>query len=309
MLERILICTITHSRPKCLTKLLSELSKQKVKDSIAWDICIVDNDCTGKNQEVVQGFSNFMNRIHVIEEPRKGIVYARNTGVDFFLQDTYQALVFIDDDEWPAQTDWLQRLIDTQRETNSDIVTSHIQLHPETEKISWVKNAMGYQSPKEDIKEVKKFYTNNTLILRHVLETVQPAFDERFAYTGSSDLHFSLKCHAAGYKASFVKDAEVIELFFESRATLKWFLLRGFRNGSGATRSDLFVNTGVKQIARIFGMSILRLGRGCATLFLSLLKFDRGLMCLGAMRCAASLGTIAGIWGIKYNEYLKLHGN
>jgi len=77
-----------------------------------------------------------------------------------------------------------QDLLNKQKEYQVDILTSHVISVGEESTPKWaIKLIYGKNSFQEgDLAPV--FYTNNLLISRKTLETVNPAFDERFAMTG-----------------------------------------------------------------------------------------------------------------------------
>ena len=212
-MQKVYIAIITYKRPEGLQKVLSELRSQQAEGRDI-QILVVDNDCTGNNSKIVNVLStDHPFKLTLVEEPIRGIVSARNRAVAEFLKSDADLLVFIDDDEWPVKNDWLNTLVSTQRRESCDIVYSDVYTIPESEKIQWVEQAFRPKEQKKEISEIKKFCTNNLLITRRVLEKVSPAFDERFALTGSSDLHFAVKCSKAGFRTVYTPFAPVQEIF------------------------------------------------------------------------------------------------
>ena len=261
---------ITCRRPIWLKRLLESLIKQTVDSNTQLNILVVDNASEQAALDVVNDVAAIspFNITYACEET-PDIVAARNKCVTKFLQTDAQYLFFIDD-EWPAEDTWAQHLLDKQKTYHADVVTSHILSIGEPSTPSWAVELIYGKNPLKEGDTVDKFYTNNLLICRHVLEKITPAFDKRFAMTGASEYHFALKCTKAGFKA-FYTDAPVIEEFPKSRATVKWFLRRGFRSGMGFTRSHLFEDS-----------------------FFSTLFY-----CI----------VIKGFFGIKHEEYKTIHGN
>ena len=156
---------------------------------------------------------------------------------------------------------------------------------------------------------LRNFYTGNVLLKRSVLEEITPAFDDRFAMTGSSDLHFCMRCQKLGFEIIYTDTAPAYEIFPESRATIKWFFLRGFRNGSGATRSAIYTSENIaKTIVLCLIYAAARFVKSIVVLFRALIKMDKGIYATGVMRFASSIGTIMGLFGVKYNEYKTIHG-
>jgi succinoglycan biosynthesis protein ExoM len=157
---------------------------------------------------------------------------------------------------------------------------------------------------------VSKFYTNNLLLSRNVLQIIKPAFNLEFNETGSEDLHFSIKCSKYGFKALYTNKAPVRQLFFESRSNLKWFFMRGYRCGLGSTKAYLL--EGDSFIYSVFISVLYSFLRGCRaffTLFLSAIFFDKGLFMSGVSRLGSSIGSFLGVFGFNYYEYKGIHGS
>ena len=303
------IAIITCRRPVWLKRLLESLTKQKVDDSTILNILVVDNAGEQSTLDVVNevsATSPFL--ITYACEKIPGIVAARNKCVSEFLQTDAKYLFFIDDDEWPAEDNWAQKLLNKQQEYSADVITSHILSVGETGTPEWAVELIYGNNPLNEGDIVNKFYTNNLLICRNVLEHISPAFDKRFAMTGASDYHFALKCNKAGYKAYYT-DAPVIEEFPKSRATVKWFLRRGFRSGIGFTRSHLFEDSLFTAILFCLTMAGVRFVRGLAYCLLGLITFNKTTLVNGLFRFCSFAGTIAGFFGIKHEEYKTIHGN
>jgi glycosyltransferase involved in cell wall biosynthesis len=303
------IAIITCRRPIWLKRLLESLIKQKVDKTTLLNILVVDNASEQTTVDVVNEValaSPF--KITYASEKTPGIVAARNKCVTEFLQTDAQYLFFIDDDEWPAENNWAQQLLNKQKQYNADVVTSHIISVGEPDTPTWAVELIYGKNPLKEGDIVNKFYTNNLLICRKVLEEITPAFDKRFAMTGASDYHFALKCNKAGFNAIYT-DAPVIEEFPKSRATIKWFLRRGFRSGIGFTRSHLFEDSIFSAIFYCLAMAGVRFIRGIAYLLLGIITFNKTTFVNGLFRFCSFAGTIAGFFGIKHEEYKTIHGS
>lgn len=307
-MPKVCIAVITYKRPKGLEKLLDALKSQQT-EGIDIQVLIVDNDCTGENSKVVDSVSqSYPYQLKLVEEPQRGIVAARNRAVDEFLKSDAEILVFIDDDERPVDDDWLMTLVNTQREESCEIVYSDVYTVPESKKIKWVEEAFRIKKQKNDVSEITKFYTNNLLITRRVLEEIFPAFDERFALTGSSDLHFSVKCINAGFRAVYTPFAPVQEIFPASRATFKWFFLRGYRSGEGATRASIYEGEFPVTHLKCIGMGGARFIYALWQFIRAGILLNKGILANAIFRLGASFGTFGGFFNLKYHEYKVIHG-
>jgi succinoglycan biosynthesis protein ExoM len=302
------IAIITCKRPTWLKRLLQSLCKQTVTTETVLDILVVDNACDKETEIVVNEMKEASPfPINYQTESIKGIVAARNKCVNIFLGTESKLLIFIDDDEWPANNDWAMHLINQQQKYEADIITSHVLSVGEEGTPTWAIDLIYGKNSLKEGDQITKYYTNNLLIKRNVLEKITPAFDIRFAMTGASDYHFALKCTKAGFKA-FYTDAPVIEEFPKSRAKVKWFLRRGFRSGIGYTRSHLFEDPRSSAITKGISMAAVRFLRGVFYCLKGLITLNKTTFVDGLFRLCSSAGTLAGFFGIKHNEYNKIHG-
>ncbi|MBA6391069.1 glycosyltransferase family 2 protein [Colwellia sp. BRX10-3] len=302
------IAIITCRRPQWLKRLLESLIQQKVDDNVELDIIVVDNAGEESTANVVKAIADVSPyTVHYFHEANAGIVFARNRCVLEFLKTNSQNLFFIDDDEWPESNNWAQLLLNKQSEKKVDIVTSHVISVGSEGTPTWAIELIYGKNKLVEGDLVNVFYTNNLLISREVLQQINPPFDKRFAMTGASDYHFALKCQKAGFNA-FYTNAPVMEEFPKSRATVKWFLKRGFRSGIGFTRSHLFEDSLIKAIFHCTLMSGIRFIRGIGYCVMGAVTLNKTTFVDGLFRLCSAVGTIAGFFGIKHNEYNTIHG-
>jgi glycosyltransferase involved in cell wall biosynthesis len=307
-MENISIAIITYKRPLSLKKLLLALKEQVVDKKLSLSIIVIDNDELNSAKEIVDALHKYPFEIKLTVEKKRGIVAARNRAVSEFLKTEAESLIFIDDDEWPVKSNWLMTLLEVQKRYEADIVYSDVETIPESKQIEWVNIAFTLNRKEKKVAPTDRFYTHNLLLTRDVLERLNPPFDERFALTGSSDLHFCLKANKLNFKAYYTPDAPVQELFFESRANFKWFFLRGYRIGEGSTRAHLYEGEAPKIYLYILFMFIGRVGRAFQMLLQGVYKRNKGYLTKSYMYLGTSIGTLLGFFNIQYNEYSKTHG-
>lgn len=306
-MKQVVVGIITYRRPSWLERLITELLRQRT-DGFVYSILVVDNADDPETQSVIDSFRAADNTSPIIYkvEPERGIVAARNRVVSEFLMLNADFLVFIDDDEWPERDNWLIRLVNKALSSEADVVTSHVISVDESMGKNWATEILYTSNTIQEGQILSTFYTNNLLLSGTLLKDMHPCFDERFALTGASDYHFSLKCHKRGYSCIYT-DAPVIEEFPDSRANLKWFCRRGFRSGVGYTRSHLFEEPLAIVVFKCTALSFIRFIRG-GLILKSLFNLDKATFVDGLFRMCSSVGTIAGFLGIKHNEYQHTHG-
>lgn len=307
-MTEVIIAIITFRRQEQLRKLLCSIAEQRHAGFVL-EVLVVDNDAKGSAADVCKELAATLPlALHYVNEPEPGIVAARNRCVSEFLASTATQLAFIDDDEWPKDAEWISSMLRCMENNAADIVAGDVISEAGPGTPLWATRILYDRSRRSDGDAMPVFYTGNVLIGRAVLERLAPAFDTRFALTGASDYHFALRCAQAGFRAVYA-DALVIEEFPADRATVKWFMRRGFRSGAGYTRSHLIEDPMPKVVFRCLALAPLRFARGLGLLAAGVVTFDRARLVKGLFRTAAATGTLAGLGGLSYEEYRELHDN
>jgi len=105
ILASVVVCT--YRRPDTLPKVIESLLVQTLPED-QFEIIIVDNNSKDQTEKIVQRFvQNNPGRIRYVLEPRQGLSFSRNRGVD---ASAGEVLAFIDDDA-VADPDWLKILL------------------------------------------------------------------------------------------------------------------------------------------------------------------------------------------------------
>jgi glycosyltransferase involved in cell wall biosynthesis len=101
----LIICT--HNRAASLAATLEAIAQQQVPTGVRWNVLVVANACTDETLEVAATYARDTRipSMHVIEELRPGVAYARCTGVR---QSSAAWVAMVDDDcllaeDWVAQ--------------------------------------------------------------------------------------------------------------------------------------------------------------------------------------------------------------
>ncbi|MCP3967400.1 MAG: glycosyltransferase family 2 protein [Lentisphaerae bacterium] len=298
MLTRPAICITTYRREKYLDYLLSKLCMQTFNNFI---IIITDNANESSILELIKGYEKL--NIAYFKETRQGVCYARNKCLEEFLRTNSDCLVWIDDDEFPMNRYWLEELIKVQDQTGAYVVGGDVLTEPVDDTQQYLKKALYKKSmAARDGESLRYFYTNNTLIVKEVIEKVG-FFDLAFNLSGSEDLDFAIRAKQLGFQAVYSQKAKVMEFHPKEKSTTRWFLLRGIRIGEGFTLANI-KSYGVAMSA---GYSILLSGyRIMVSLYLhivALLKQDRGCFLNAALRFGTAIGALSALCGHKYKEY------
>src|SRR6266545_5030620 len=304
------IAVITRRRPDQLRVLLESLDAQRLSDPDAYDvrIVVVDNDADGSAAEVIATAAKEATYpITSTVEPEPGIPFARETSVRMCWDD--DALIFVDDDE-VAPPGWLDTLLTAWRDTGADVVTGPVRGRIPDEAPDWNRHSDVHDSTgKHRTGDVlDKAYTNNTLVARRVYHAVTPAFHPAFRHTGSSDLHFFLRVHRAGFRIVWCEEACIAEDVPASRTTLRWLVRRAFRSGSGDTISRLLIRPGAISYVLVLAYASARVVSAIGFALAGLLLGRKTHLLKAVRRFFSGVGSLAGIVGINHDEYRERHG-
>lgn len=252
----------TRESAAALARLLDTLSKVVGPAAAHVEVAVVDNGPSHDTRRVVEdGEPRDATSISYLVEPETGIPFARNACVRTALERDADALVFIDDDEWPTPG-WLDALLATWQRTDADIVLGPAKGVLPAEAPAWARHSGVFDKDRglADGAPIRTAYSYNTLVSRRALETLGPTFDTAFRYTGSSDHHYFKQAAAAGLHSVWSPDALVYEEIERHRVRLSWVLNRGYRIGVGATRSTRLRVGGLRGVLRIALLTAANLG-------------------------------------------------
>jgi succinoglycan biosynthesis protein ExoM len=309
MSTTVAIAVITFRRPELLAELLGSLQAQELPadGEYAVRIVVVDNDAEGSAAEVIAAAAEVgPYPVDTAVEPEPGIPFAREKSVQLAWDD--DALIFVDDDE-VAPPGWLATLLTAWETTGADVVTGPVQgiLPPDApawNRYSDVHDSTGRHATGDVL---NKAYTNNTLVAQRVYHAVTPAFHPAFRYTGSSDLHFFLRVHRAGFRIVWCEEAVIQEDVPASRTTLRWLFRRAFRSGSGDSISRVLIEPGVASSLKALAYALARIASAFAYGLGGLVLVRKTYLLKAVRRFFSGIGTLAGIVGINHDEYRERH--
>ncbi|GAA0612783.1 hypothetical protein GCM10009534_54420 [Kribbella sandramycini] len=271
-------------------------------------IVVVDNDADATAAAVVAGFDGGRYPIESVVEPEPGIPFARERSVELCWND--DALIFVDDDE-VAPPGWLATLLQAWETSGADVVTGPVKGNLPAGAPAWNHYSDVHDSTGRHPTglELRKAYTNNTLVSRRVYHTVTPGFHPAFRYTGSSDLHFFLRVHRAGFRIVWCEEACIAEEVPPARTTLSWLVRRAFRSGSGDTISRLLIRPGAVSYVLVLAYASARVVSAIGYALAGLLLGRKTHLLKAVRRFFSGIGSLAGIVGINHDEYRERHGD
>jgi succinoglycan biosynthesis protein ExoM len=306
---RIAICICTCRRVQPLRQLLDTLSNFEfgALDTSETFFVVVDNRPDGRAQAVCErGAARLPCPLHFVEEPERGISFARNRAVSTALAHGADFIAFIDDDDRP-QPDWLVHLVSRQRTTGADLVLGIWQL---PDNLSIPESLRGFDFFKSrDLNATNRWGfppwagTCNLLIGRRVVERLGqagPVFRPEFALTGGEDTDFFIRARVAGFSVAVAAQSVVFLDWSAARLTLRGALTRTFRLGSTSMHLDRAHMSAwdCERKRRVARRELVRLTKRWPRLLFKPKKLARRLP-----KIAWSLGVLYGHAGRRYKYY------
>ena len=237
----IAICICTCDRPHSLRQLLKVLDGMELGSLHPSELffVVVDNRPDGRaNAVCYQVRAGLPAPLYFVEEPERGISFARNRALGTALAHGAEFIAFIDDDDLP-RPDWLVHLVDRQRVTGADLVHGIWQV-PDSLSIPTSLRGINFLRP-PDFDQVNRWgcligaATCNVLISRKIIEHLGqagPIFRPEFALTGGGDTDFFIRVRAAGFGIAVARESIVYRDWTAARLTWRGVLRLAFRIGS-----------------------------------------------------------------------------
>ena len=236
MNPEIAICIITYKRFDKLKLCINSISNQTT--NFDYDIIIVDNDSESKIEKSIRELSQEKKlKIKYYIEPIKGIANARNKCVEV-VRNKYKYLVFIDDDE-EALDNWLENLVNSIKEFQSDIVAGPVISEFPDQLFSFINKRSFFNRktlPKGTV--LKNCRTGNLIADTKIFNIYPIPFEQKFKNMGGSDSHFFKKIYKDGFVTKWNDQAMVKERVPKERAKLLWIIKRMLRVGASNSYSD-----------------------------------------------------------------------
>ena len=292
----VMVAIATRDRPDGCRRVVDSVRRQQIDERVALRMVVVDNAPLQKDLRLPTD-------VEVLHEPRAGIPHARNRAVEHAL-DLAEVLVFIDDDEEPADAGWLRGLLDGLDIYDADMATGPIRSLHDAASPAWAcahpvfnrpRFASGTQRPVA--------YTGNLAIRTDVFRRLGDWFDPLLSTTGGSDTEFTRRAVREGARIVWIDEAEVVEHVPAHRTTLRWILRRSLRIGANRIQRLRLEQRGLGAYVIYGGGASAEVVGGTVTALLVLFVGRRRAV-IGLGRAARGLGTwFALVRGRGVEEY------
>ena len=303
---RVAVCIATCLRPRGLAELLESIAALRLDPGEAeLFVVVVDNDAAGSARAVAQGTPLPFPLLYAVE-PERNIALARNRGVALALERGCDWVAFVDDDE-TVDPGWMRELLRARGRYGADVVAGGVRPLCPPETPPWLEQGLFYGAPeRRSGAALEVAASNNVLVDARLLDVPGGPFHPVFGVTGGSDSHLFMGLHRAGARLVFCGEAVTYEKVPPTRARAGWVLRRAFRVGNTAVLCERALPRGspASRLAR----ATARMAWGAAAVLPSAALRGRG----GALRALWSVaygcGAWAGLLGVRYREYARLHG-
>ncbi|EQB12283.1 glycosyl transferase [Sphingobium quisquiliarum P25] len=308
-MAKVIICIPTCHRPQGLLRTLSSIAALETRHQL--EVLVADNDATRmEGMGAVERLATHGYRwpIEALLVTERGIPLVRNALAAAALARPGVTHVAMLDDDEAASPGWIDAMVDAADRWDADVVGGAVLREMDSHVAPWAARHPLLQAKRRGRSGPVALVdsTANVLIAAPALRAMgDRPFDERMALTGGSDKQLFTRMAREGFRFAWAEEALVTELIPASRVTARWLLMRGYRLGM----TDMIVERFHKGRLRALAGEAPRILAGFLVGTLgAVATFDRGkrLVRLGKLYRAA--GKIAGLAGIHYEEYRKVHG-
>ncbi|MBR6436847.1 MAG: glycosyltransferase family 2 protein [Thermoguttaceae bacterium] len=225
----------TYKRPEGIAKCLRSLIDQQT--SVPFDIVVTENDASQGSKAVIEQIAEDAKdkgiEIRYYCEPEPNISIARNRCV---AECRGEFLAFIDDDEW-AEPDWLEKLVEVQREHNADITYGTVVPEYEPGFPEYLKGIRDYQHMFHEGQKLESAASGCTMYRLKCLQYREGPFDLSYGKTGGEDSELAFYLFQI-HNILIIKTFKAIapELQPASRGKCRYYWKRSYRESYIAAR-------------------------------------------------------------------------
>ncbi|WP_091229807.1 glycosyltransferase family 2 protein [Microbacterium sp. 3J1] len=296
------LCIPTFRRPDDLARLLAALPEviETARSEVAIGevaVIVVDNDSAASAEQTVRAAGV---PAHYVVESERGVVAVRNRALDEAAG--HDIVVFIDDDETPADARWLSRLLATRVEHDATVVAGPVRTVTDEPLDPWIV-AGGFfdRTHRAGLRTgapITRAATNNLLLDRRFVAESGIRFDARFGRTGGEDSLFTSQLHAAGAHMVWCAEALVLDHLPVERRTRAHALerTRGMANAGARVALALAASRSERIVVRMKAIvsGVVRWAVGGVRGAVGALTRSERLRATGARERARGRGSISG---------------
>lgn len=211
--SRFVLCICTFRRPQYLARCLDSVSALSVPEAINLTVLVVDNAPDPRNRAMVAAHG-----YEYREEPRPGLVHARNQALDSALAFAPDLIGFIDDDETLSRQ-WLVEMLAGLQQTGADALAGAIEIVLPAGADPLLIQAYQFKIPTD-------YHPSGTLpmgnvVFRRGLIDAGLRFDLRYNRSGGEDVDFFRRAAQAGARLYRSPHGRVYETLTPAKLSLR----------------------------------------------------------------------------------------
>ncbi len=229
---RIAVAAVTHKRPEMFRVLLDSFAAMARPEDAEITFILVENGEVATVGDIVEDFRNSVLEDVIFDiEPRPGIPMVRNKALTIALEQGFDFMTFVDDDERVDQG-WLVALTESVKRRELDLAGGPLKLEAADEIGAWNEAFLTHLRERAAKRNKTRalavadgtdyklnIYTNNWCVRLDKVRETGIRFDEGLQFTGGSDTKFSRDLAAAGARIGWVPDAIVYDRIPARRLT------------------------------------------------------------------------------------------
>ena len=311
--------------------LLRELEQQRIPACTEVTFIFVENDVDVSITKIVNEFRETLiangmanPKICVEPEPKLGIPFARNRMLEIALRFELDFLAVLDDDEYPANENWLSEIFKGIRTRHLDVASGLLRVEPIDKKQLYSFRLIpriiykSLSSPKRekrkmayyrDGKDDKTFHRGSNVIYRlSLIRKNKIRFNEQLELAHGEDREMNFEINKAGGRGGLIPEAIVYVRVRDERLTLRYQFQ--VQRASGLVRYGKQyrgLRSSKSGSFRVFSYVLAKLILGSVRLLLAPVTGGHSLV--GAARSFGSaVGGIEGQLGRKSKYYAETDG-
>ncbi len=291
-MKRVVVCVATFSRPTLLRDCLLSIFESVVGvTGYRTTILVVDNNAEAISDSIMASLPSADSiEWMVCHEPQPGIPFARNRALIESIERRADFIGFIDDDE-VVDRRWFEEIVFAIDHPEVDIVSGVVV--PETRRmISGVISRPRLRDRAE---------TGNVIFKAWIADRLR--FDTSLAFCGGSDTLFFRQAFELGARIVSCDTAIAVESVPIERQSIGWRIRRQWRYGIVSTMIEKKLQRG-RSVFLMTAVGVLQIPIGLLQLLVGALD-SRETALRGVDRLVRGVGTLAGLIGVRYDEYKR----
>lgn len=238
MHEKIVICIPTCNREKMLEslilKVIDNIKSFTSNINVDINIVVVDNSIDESSRRYVENINS--EYVYYFSEKNRGYSNVRNRCLDEARNLNCKYIIFIDDDEYPANG-WIESFYKKSKQ-GYDIIFGPVYPKFKNNKVpKWIVKNNFFIKDTEDYIKKPLLFTSNTFINLQSIKNIR--FNQNFNTYGGEDVTFFNEVkRETNCVLGWCSDAIVYEIIPEERTKVRWFLKRAYNNGVSDVLTD-----------------------------------------------------------------------